>query len=129
MHTSEIAAEDQHLVGLETRDKIGSVEKFWGCYKMNIADFPNSSQLTYRLAIGSNLLLFAFSKASNTAIFSAEDSLTGKYATLVNHKMEVLGHNFSFSLMNISMHVRPKGVRTYVLRFMDVRHEGACTYV
>ena len=97
--------------------------------KMNIADFPNSSQLTYRLAIGSNLLLFAFSKASNTAIFSAEDSLTGKYATLVNHKMEVLGHNFSFSQMNISMHVRPKGVRTYVLRFMDVRHEGACTYV
>ena len=108
MHTSEIAAEDQHLVGLETRDKIGSVEKFWGCYKMNIADFPNSSQLTYRLAIGNHSLLFAFSKASKTAIFSAEDSLVGKYATRVSHKMAVLGHNFSFSQMNISMDVRPK---------------------
>ena len=25
----------------------GSVEKHWGCYKMNIADFQNSSKLTY----------------------------------------------------------------------------------
>ena len=49
-----------------------------------------------------------FLKASNTAIFSAEDSLVGKYATLVSHKMAVLGHNFSFSQMNISMDVRPK---------------------
>ena len=97
MHTSEIAAEDQHLIGLETRDKIGSVEKFWGCYKMNIADFQNSSQLTCWLAIGSHSLLFAFSKASKTAILSAEDFLAGKYATLVSHKMAVLGHNFSFS--------------------------------
>ena len=46
--------------------------------KMNIADFPNSSQLTYRLAIGNHSLLFAFSKASKIAIFSAEDSLAGK---------------------------------------------------
>ena len=65
--------------------------------------------LTYWLEIGSNPLLFAFSKASNTAIFSAENSLTGKYATLVSHKMAVLGHNFSFSQMNISMDVRPEG--------------------
>ena len=27
------------------------------------------------------------------------------------------------------MHVRPKGVWTYVLRFMEVRPKGACTYV
>ena len=32
----------------------------------------------------------------------------GKYATLVSHKMAVLGHNFSFSQMNVSMDVRPK---------------------
>ena len=50
--------------------------------------------------------------------------------------MAVLGHNFSFSQMNISMdvrpqvygrtsigcmHVRPKGVWTYVNGCMDVR--------
>ena len=74
---------------------------------MNIAVFQNSSKLTCGLAIVGNPLLFAFKKASNTALFSAEDSLVGKYATLVSHKMAVLGHNFSFSQMNISMDVRP----------------------
>ena len=54
-------------------------------------------------------LTFAFPIASKTAIFSAKNSLAGKYATLVSHKMAVLGHNFSISQMNISMDVRPKG--------------------
>ena len=88
---------------------------------MNIADFPNSSQLTYRLAIGNHSLLFAFSIASKTAIFSAEDSLVGKYTTLVSHKMAVVGHNFSFSQMNISMDVRPKGACTYVHRICGLK--------
>ena len=89
-----------------------------GVLQVNIADFQNGSQLTYWLAIGSNSLLFAFSIASKTAIFSAEDSLTGKYATLVSHKMAVLGHNFSFSQMNISMDVRPKVYARTSIEFM-----------
>ena len=113
------------------------MEKYWGCYKTNIADFQNGSQLTFWLTIGSTPLLLAFSKVSNTAIFSAENSLAGKYATLVSHKMAVLGHNFSFSQMNISMDVRPKDVWTYDQRVyartfkgsMDVRPKGVWTYV
>ena len=76
---------------------------------MNIADFQNGSELTVCLTIGSTPLLLAFSRVSNTAIFSAENSLTGKYATLVCHKMAVWGHNCSVSQMNIFMDVRPKG--------------------
>ena len=74
-------------------------------------------------------LTFAFSIASKTAIFSAEDSLTDKYAALVSHKMAVLGHNFSFSQMNISMDVRPKGYGRTSIGSMHVRPKGVWTYV
>ena len=53
----------------------------------------------------------------------------GKYATLVSHKMAVLGHNFSFSQMNISMDVRPKVYGRTSLGCMHVRPKGVWTYV
>ena len=37
--------------------------------KMNIADFPNSSQLTYRLAIGNHSLLLLFQKPLKSRYF------------------------------------------------------------
>ena len=53
----------------------------------------------------------------------------GKYATLVSHKMAVLGHNFSFSQMNISMDVRPKVYGRTSIGGMHVRPKGVWTYV
>ena len=105
---------------------------------MNIADFHNSSQLTYWLAIGSYSLLFAFSIASKTAIFSAEDSLWANMRlswaikwrfwntislflrwiflwTYVLRSMDVRPRVYARTSSG-SMHVRPKGVWTYVHR-------------
>ena len=42
--------------------------------------------------------------------------------------MAVLGHNFSFSQMNISMDVRPKGYGRTSIGSMHVRPKGVWTY-
>ena len=43
--------------------------------------------------------------------------------------MTVLGHNFSFSQMNISMDVRPKVYGRTSIGCMHVRPKGVWTYV
>ena len=94
------------------------------------------SLTAYCHVIGINPLLFAFLKATKNTIKPTEDSAVCKYTILTSLKNDDFRTNISFSQMFFSldvrprvyartfkgcMHVRPKGVWTYVVRRMDVR--------